>query len=331
MPRAAAATYSIAATDMATGQVGGTSASCVGDLELSVIYGGVPGVAVAHAQARLNTAGRDRAVADLQAGLTPDEVIADLTRAAFDPQFQTRQYGVVDLTGRAAAFTGSQDGAWAGHQTGQLGALTWSVQGNLLTGPAVVSQAEAGFVAPGCDLADRLMHALEAGREDGQGDARCTPRGVPADAAFLRVDGAAGGAPVVFLSVRDTGNTDPVALIRAQYDAWRAEHPCPEPPDAGVWPDAETDAGEASDAALPEAGGPDAAPMDAAPADAAAQDALPEPVDAGEAPARGAIRSACGCRATPGAERGPPLGLALCALAVAQRVRSSKRPSRNAK
>jgi uncharacterized Ntn-hydrolase superfamily protein len=339
LPRAASATYSIAAADQAAGEVGGTSASCVGNLDLAVIYGAVPGVGVIHAQARLNTAGRDRGVADLQAGLTPEEVIMDLTRTAFDPQFQTRQYGVVDLMGRAAGFTGSEDGAWAGHQTGRAGPLTYAVQGNLLTGPAVVSQAEAGLLAPGCDLAERLMHALEAGRENGEGDARCTGRGVPADAAFLRVDGAAGGAPVVSLGVQNTGRQDPVALLRAQFDAWRTQHPCPTPPDAGVEADAAApDADAPPDAEPVEAGAPDAtapsdaSPQDALPRDGSPQDGLPSEAGADGGTTRARIGSTCACR-QPGAEATPWAALLPLALvrALRQRCTSSKRSSRNAK
>ncbi|MCA9622053.1 MAG: hypothetical protein KC731_23680, partial [Myxococcales bacterium] len=37
------------------------------------------------------------------------------------------------------------------------------------------------------------------------------------------------------LDVDHTGTSpdDPVVLLRADYDAWRAEHPCPEPGGAG--------------------------------------------------------------------------------------------------
>ncbi|CAN0593098.1 unnamed protein product, partial [Laminaria digitata] len=93
----------------------------------------------------------------------------------------------------------------------------------------------------------------------GEGDARCTPRGVPSDSAFIRLD-LADGQRALDLSVTGTGNQDPVALLRAQYDQWRLTNPCPPPPDAGQPPDAAE---------------PDAAP------DAAADAALDAAIDAG--------------------------------------------------
>lgn len=108
---------------------------------------------------------------------------------------------------------------------GELGALTYSVQGNILTSAAVLDQAIAALPA-GCDLPDRLMRALEAGAANGEGDNRCTPGGIPADSAFLQVDrdGEPAGSYLV-LDVTDTAPDDPIARLRAQYDAWRASHP----------------------------------------------------------------------------------------------------------
>ena len=325
-PSLAWATYSIAAVDLATGEVGGAGASCVGNLDVSIIYGAVPGVGVVHAQARLHLPGRDRAVALLAMGRTPEEIIAELTRPAFDARYRERQYGVVTLLGAAAGFTGDQTGPWAGHQTGRADPFVFAVQGNLLTGTAVIAQTEAGFA--GCDLADRLMQALEAGRANGQGDARCTPRGVPSDAAFLRVDPPAGGAPVVSLSVQATGNQDPVAAIRRAYDQWRAGNPCPAPPDAGVEP--ETDAG-VPDAAVPDASAEDASAEDASAEDASAEDAQASPADAAASPVADAglgaagtgATGACGCKS--GGAGGRGLGL-LATLTLLVARRGSRRP-----
>ena len=63
---------------------------------------------------------------------------------------------------------------------GTSGAFTYSVQGNILTSRAVIDRAEVAFPETGCDLADRLMLALEGGAMNGEGDSRCTPtRNVP--------------------------------------------------------------------------------------------------------------------------------------------------------
>ncbi len=296
------ATYSICAVDRASQQVGGAGTSCVGNLDVAVIYGAVPGVGVVHAQARLFERGRDRAVQRLQQGQTPAQIVAELSQRAFDRDFGTRQYGVVTLVGDLEAFTGSDTGAWAGHRGGEVDSYVYAAQGNLLTGAPVVDRSALAFEAGGCDLADRLMLALEAGRLPGEGDARCTPRGVPSDSAFIRLD-LADGQRVLDLSVTGTGNRDPVALLRAQYDQWRASNPCPPPPDAGqpedaAEPDAAPDA--AADAAADanvDAGGPmDADRVDAAlrPDAGGAEDAGLHALDSG-VPSRARISGGCTC------------------------------------
>ena len=123
--------------------------------------------------------GRDRAVTLLNMDVAPADIIAMITASSFDASAATRQYGVVDLMGRAAGFTGSRAQDYKEDRQGTIGALTYSVQGNILTGKAVIDQAEAAFRNTGCDLADKLMLALEAGAMGGNGDSRCTPQGIP--------------------------------------------------------------------------------------------------------------------------------------------------------
>jgi uncharacterized Ntn-hydrolase superfamily protein len=244
------ATYSINAVDTATGEVGGAGASCVGSLSVRVIYGAVPGVGVVHAQALLGGPAKDEAVTRLAQGTAPDAIVAAITDPGFDGNAQRRQYGIVDLQARAAGFTGAQTGAFADDRQGSIGTFTYAVQGNILTSEGVLDNTAAAFEAGGCDLADRLMRALEAGARDGEGDSRCTSRGVAADSAFLEVDrpGDLVGQ-YLRLEVTDTGAQDPLAMLRAQYDAWRATHPCPV-----VSPDTETD-GDPGIAPTGDAGG----------------------------------------------------------------------------
>ena len=110
---------------------------------------------------------------------------------------------------------------------GTIGALTYSVQGNILTSRAVIDQAETAFRTTGCDLADKLMLALEAGAMGGEGDSRCTPRGIPSDAASIEVDltGATAGS-YLKLAVAGTGNTSAVVQLRAMFNTWRTTHAC---------------------------------------------------------------------------------------------------------
>ena len=247
--RTAQATYSIAAVDRATGQVGGAGASCIGKNSVRIIYGVAPGKGVVHAQALSNTDGRDEAVELLLQDEPPADIIELLGTQEFDPFAERRQYGVVDLAGRAAAFTGEQNGDFAGDRQGESGAFVYTVQGNILTGAIVIDRAAEAFAGGGCDLAERLMRALEAGAEDGEGDSRCTDRGLPADSAFIEVD-LPGEEPGSYLRLEVTGSEEesPVVTLRAQLDAWRADHPCVGPADAG--PEPEPDAAPVPDASV---------------------------------------------------------------------------------
>jgi len=225
-PSICEATYSIVALDASGRFVGGAAASCVGDLDVSVVYGLAPGEGAIHAQARLNTFNRDKGRALLAMGATPSEVIETLVSDGFDVQFTERQYGVVAFGHAAATYTGADAQPWAGGRVGRRDDLRYAVQGNILTSEAVVLQAEAAFLGDGCDLPERLIHALVAGQEGGEGDRRCTVHGVPADSAFLRVDGPNGR--VVELSVSGTQDNAVLALER-EYQQWRTLHPCPAP------------------------------------------------------------------------------------------------------
>jgi uncharacterized Ntn-hydrolase superfamily protein len=86
---------------------------------------------------------------------------------ADDERRETRQLGVVDARGRAAAFTGSECNAWAGHTTGS----GYAAQGNILAGEEVVAEMARAFEETSGGLAERLVGALEAAQAAG-GDRR---------------------------------------------------------------------------------------------------------------------------------------------------------------
>jgi uncharacterized Ntn-hydrolase superfamily protein len=255
------ATYSIVAADRATRQVGGAVTSCVPG-SVAGVYGSAPGKGAVASQAASNRQGRDEAVRLLIMDVAPQQIITRLTGAAFDPGAAQRQYGVVDLMGRAAGHSGAGNGNFSGDRQGQAGDFTYSIQGNILTGPAVLAQAENAFRGESCDLADRLMRALEAGAANGQGDSRCTRLGAPSpsSSAFIAVDrpGEPAGS-YLRISVLPQGRSNPLPRLRAQFDAWRATHPCSsDAPDAGA-PPPDTAPPDASltprDAAAPDRGG----------------------------------------------------------------------------
>lgn len=303
-PARAAATYSIVAVDARTREVGGAGASCVGGSTIYQIYGSVPGRGVVHAQARFGGPFRlVEAERLLSMDVAPDEILARLTDPSFDPSFAQRQYGIVDVLGRAAAYTGERTLDVRSDRQGSVATFSYSAQGNILTGEDVLTQMQGAFEGGGCDLADRLMRSLEAGGGSGRGDARCVPRGIPADGAFIQVDRpdeVAGS--FLLLRVDDVAPRDPIPELRAAFDAWRVDHPCPAPP--------------AMDAGPPDAGREDggAELLDAAFGDAAGRDAASP--DASAAPA---ATASCGCRAR--GQTRPRWWLALVPLAFVVRRR----------
>lgn len=229
-------TYSIVATDTTTREIGGAGTSCIGSNSVRVIYGSVPGKGAVHAQAQLGGPGKLAAVTQIGMDIAPIDIITSITATGFDANAQRRQYGIVDLMTRKAGFTGAQNGVFAQDRQGTISTFTYSVQGNILTSVMVIDHAEAAFRGQGCDLADRLMLALEAGAQNGEGDSRCTGGGIPSDSAFIEVDrdGEAAGS-YLLLDVRGTAPQNPLVMLRAQYDTWRAAHPCPVAmPDAGA-------------------------------------------------------------------------------------------------
>jgi uncharacterized Ntn-hydrolase superfamily protein len=235
------ATYSIAAVDLARAEFGAAATSCLGGADVAIVYRAVPAVGVMLAQAHYDGNTHQRGIELLAQGHTPGEVIEAITTGN-DSRASFRQYALVDLTGRVAAFTGSNADPVALDQRHESGTLRFSVQGNTLSSEAVVSGAARAASEPACDLAERLLRALEAGALDGNGDSRCTGSGIPADSAFLRVE-AANGETVVSLSVPSSGSANPLLELRAEFQGFRAEHPCSLSEAAPASPGSGTDSG----------------------------------------------------------------------------------------
>ena len=216
------ATYSIVAADQQTGQVGGAATSCISGASVSRVYEGVPGVGAIHAQAFSNIRGRQYGAQLLRQGFDADTVISAITAADFDAQAATRQYGVVTLEGSRAGYSGTQNGFYSNDIQGVQDGFVYSIQGNILTSSRVLTQARAGFTATACDLADRLMLALEAGARNGEGDSRCRPA-TPSDAAFLQVENPDGK---VFVRLDVKGSSNPLGELRSKFNVFRSQVGC---------------------------------------------------------------------------------------------------------
>lgn len=178
----AQATWSIILIDTRTREVGIASATCLTGFDLrqgSPVV--VTGVGAAAAQSFVEstmvtrTYIRDR----LLEGQAPADIIAGLP--SVDPNHQRRQYGIADVFGRGTTFTGSFAGAWAGGVSGQFsythadrtGTMAYAIQGNVLTGEAVITSALLAAQSTPGDLPARLMAAMQAARAQG-GDGRCS-------------------------------------------------------------------------------------------------------------------------------------------------------------
>ena len=159
------ATFSIAAADPASGEVGVAVASrffAVG----TVVPWARAGVGAVATQASANTSFGPNGLDLMARGATAEEALEILLRG--DEGRGRRQVGLVSASGDSATFTGPGCNAWAGGRRG----ANYAVQGNILTGEPVVAAMEASFVASaGKPLAERLLLALGAGDEAG-GDSR---------------------------------------------------------------------------------------------------------------------------------------------------------------
>lgn len=173
------ATFSIAAVDRATGDVGVAVASkflAAGN----IVPWPLPGVGAVATQALANGTYGSQGLALMAGGLTAEAALARLLDG--DAHSDQRQVGLVGLDGSAAAHTGARCQAWAGHRVGD----GFACQGNILAGPQVIEAMATTFLATAGALQHRLFAALQAGDAAG-GDRRGR------QSAALKVVRAGGG------------------------------------------------------------------------------------------------------------------------------------------
>jgi uncharacterized Ntn-hydrolase superfamily protein len=213
------ATWSVIALDQKTGTVVVASATCVAQAGF----------------ARRQPPARD--LMDIQA------IIALLER---DPDFDSRQFGILDMQGRHPGSSGSKSQTSSLHQQGQVAGtgIWYSIQGNILTSDDVVHMAAAAFTSEKGNLTDRVMAAMADSKG---GDKRCTCDSEPKVAApcttktahvsyILRAEKTDrnrqsfnDGDYAMYLSVtnediKPTENANPVKTLRMRYDAWKKSH-----------------------------------------------------------------------------------------------------------
>lgn len=123
------------------------------------------GVGAVATQSWANTSYGPRGLRMMEEGMPAQEVVAGLIED--DDDRALRQLGVVDARGDAAAFTGEDCYAWAGHVIG----MHYTCQGNILVSEQTVQAMAHDFEETPGTLADRLIAALAGGQAAG-GDRR---------------------------------------------------------------------------------------------------------------------------------------------------------------
>lgn len=154
-------TFSVVAHCRKTGQYG----VCVATYSPNV--GGrcplvVPGKGAASIQSVANPQLNLIATGLIERGLSARKILSELLDS--DPYPDSRQIAVIDVYGHADAVTGTRNPRWAGHQVGD----GFACSGNVLAGEQVVAEMARAFEAnPGPALAERMLRAVEAGRDAG--------------------------------------------------------------------------------------------------------------------------------------------------------------------
>ncbi len=157
-------------------------------------------------QAASNPAWGPEGLTLLKKGLGAKEVVRRLVEA--DEGRDSRQLGVVDAHGEAAAFTGSKCMDWAGQVVGE----GFTCQGNILFGPTVVKSMARAYETTGGDIADRLLAALFAGQREG-GDRR----GQQSAALLVSKKGAGYGESDRWIDVRVDDHASPIEELRRVF------------------------------------------------------------------------------------------------------------------
>lgn len=168
----------------------------------------VPGYGVFTYQAFVDSRLRAAARKLMELGLSPSKVLKDVGDC--DERFAYRQIAILDLYGRSAIHTGESAIKWSGHVAG----ADHVAIGNVLAGEQVVTEMSRAFIeASDEELEERLMRAIEAGRDaGGQPDGQVS--------AAIVVAGGEETPPMSepFLNLRIDVSLEPIGELRKIFD-----------------------------------------------------------------------------------------------------------------
>lgn len=244
------ATWSILFHDTESGETGVASATCVTGIDLKAFS---PVIRVATgagaAQSAVDSSGQRRNIIrdGLINGDDADSIVADLVQvngSAF------HQHGVVGSGPSSATQSGIDTFDHSSGVSGSVGNVYYAIQGNILTGVAVIDEAEQALLNTNDSWPGRLMAAMQAARLQG-GDGRCscpgliTGCGTPppmfdksADVGFFIVsregdsdddncnaNGCADGDYFLDFNIafQNSGDPDPVLQLQALFDQSRTD------------------------------------------------------------------------------------------------------------
>jgi uncharacterized Ntn-hydrolase superfamily protein len=212
-------TFSIVAVDPRTGETGvavTTRRPCVGNAVTWVR----PGVGAVATQGRTRMEYGNDLLDLLERGVAPQDAMNRVV--ADDEDREHRQAGVIDINGRTAQWTGSEQygsetqGDWVAMRTG----TNYAVQGNSLVGTHVVDAVAESFERSEGrhrHLADRLIEAIYSGQVLG-GDGR---HGESQSAAVLVADPRPGRTrrpDQIGVDINVCEHSAPVVELRRIYD-----------------------------------------------------------------------------------------------------------------
>lgn len=220
-------TFSIVVADTATGEIGSAGASCISNSRrISDI---VDGFGAIHTQAYYLNTNQNNAHYLMEDSLSPDSIIKSMIEGDAQGTPQYRQYGVVDLKGRSAAYTGDSCMKYRGHVTGLDGSIAYSIQGNILLGKHVIDSIQSRFLHTTGTLQNRLMAALQGANFPGA-DSRCLDSvqhyKKPAISSFIRLakpgDMDKYGSYYMDLYVNNTkAEENPIDSLQKLFDAFK--------------------------------------------------------------------------------------------------------------
>jgi len=212
-------TFSIVAIDPVTGESGVTVTTrrpCVGNAVPWVR----PGIGAVATQGGTRIEYGNDVLDLLEQGMSAQEALDQVVAA--DEGRENRQVGVIDMQGRTAQWTGSQQygaedqGDWVAVRTG----MNYAVQGNSLVGTHVVDAVADTFehsAGTHRHLADRMIEAIQAGQILG-GDGR---HGETQSAAVLVADprpGMSRRPDRISVDINVCEHAEPVTELRRIYD-----------------------------------------------------------------------------------------------------------------